>query len=94
MPDPSSYLLLFQTLVDILILFQCEAGLGTRVLVDQIYSEPQKLMLLGGGCSTATQAIAATAYHWNLVTASKISSPHCQKKMVLVTTFLSSLWNT
>ena len=25
-------------------------------------------MVLGGGCSTATQAIAGAAYHWNLVT--------------------------
>ncbi|XP_072015066.1 gamma-aminobutyric acid type B receptor subunit 1-like [Amphiura filiformis] len=45
---------------------QCTASTGTRVLFDQIFHEPQKLILIGDGCSTATQAIAGTSYHWNL----------------------------
>ncbi|XP_038071683.1 uncharacterized protein LOC119740441 [Patiria miniata] len=49
---------------------QCEAGLGTRVFFDQLYREPQKIMILGPACSTATQAVAETAYYWNLVTMS------------------------
>ncbi|XP_071791804.1 gamma-aminobutyric acid type B receptor subunit 1-like [Asterias amurensis] len=49
---------------------QCQAGLGTRVFFQQLYSKPQKIMILGPACSTATQAVAETAYYWNLVTMS------------------------
>ena len=52
------------------LIMKCQAGLATRVLFDQLFHEPQKLLVLGGGCSTATQAIAGAAYHWNLVTVS------------------------
>ncbi|XP_072048784.1 gamma-aminobutyric acid type B receptor subunit 2-like [Amphiura filiformis] len=45
---------------------KCTAATGTRVLFDQLFHEPQKLILIGDGCSTSTQAIAGTSYHWNL----------------------------
>ncbi|XP_072018246.1 gamma-aminobutyric acid type B receptor subunit 2-like [Amphiura filiformis] len=45
---------------------QCAAATGTRVLFDQLFHKPQKLILIGDGCSTSTQAIAGTSYHWNL----------------------------
>ncbi|XP_071510584.1 gamma-aminobutyric acid type B receptor subunit 2-like [Diadema antillarum] len=49
---------------------QCEAGLGTRVLFNHLFHTPQKIIIIGPACSTAAQAVAATAYHWNLVTVS------------------------
>ncbi|XP_072031852.1 gamma-aminobutyric acid type B receptor subunit 2-like [Amphiura filiformis] len=49
---------------------RCDAGLGTRMLFDQLYTKPQKIMILGPACSTAAQSVAETAYHWNLVTMS------------------------
>ncbi|XP_072016481.1 gamma-aminobutyric acid type B receptor subunit 2-like [Amphiura filiformis] len=45
---------------------KCTAATGTRVFFDQLFHEPQKLILIGDGCSTSTQAIAGTSYHWNL----------------------------
>ncbi|XP_072016479.1 gamma-aminobutyric acid type B receptor subunit 1-like [Amphiura filiformis] len=45
---------------------QCTAAIGTRVLFHQLFHEPQKLILIGDGCSTASQAIAGPSYHWNL----------------------------
>ncbi|XP_041469544.1 uncharacterized protein LOC121419238 isoform X1 [Lytechinus variegatus] len=53
---------------------QCDAGLGTKILFDQIFRKPQKLMILGPACSTATQAVAGTAHYWNLVTMSYASA--------------------
>ncbi|XP_072015945.1 gamma-aminobutyric acid type B receptor subunit 1-like [Amphiura filiformis] len=53
---------------------QCDPSLGTRVLFDQLYNEPQKLLLAGDGCSISSQAIAGTAYHWNLNTVSYAAS--------------------
>ena len=31
-------------------------------------------MVLGGGCSVGSEAIAGTAHHWNLINVSKIAS--------------------
>ncbi|XP_072016482.1 gamma-aminobutyric acid type B receptor subunit 2-like [Amphiura filiformis] len=45
---------------------KCTAATGTRVFFDQLFHEPQKLILIGDGCSTASQAIAGPSYHWNL----------------------------
>ncbi|XP_072048870.1 gamma-aminobutyric acid type B receptor subunit 1-like [Amphiura filiformis] len=61
---------------------QCSSGLGTRVLFDQLFREPRKIALLGDGCSTSTQAIAGTSYHWNLVTMSySASSPSLSNRV-------------
>ncbi|XP_072016477.1 gamma-aminobutyric acid type B receptor subunit 2-like [Amphiura filiformis] len=45
---------------------KCTGAIGTRVLFHQLFHEPQKLILIGDGCATSTQAIAGTSYHWNL----------------------------
>ncbi|XP_072047136.1 gamma-aminobutyric acid type B receptor subunit 1-like [Amphiura filiformis] len=53
---------------------QCSPGLSSRVFFDQIYREPQKIMILGGGCSVGSEAIAGTAHYWNLISLSPTSS--------------------
>ncbi|XP_072047137.1 gamma-aminobutyric acid type B receptor subunit 1-like [Amphiura filiformis] len=53
---------------------QCSPGLSSRVFFDQIYREPQKIMILGGGCSVGSEAIASTAHYWNLISVSPTSS--------------------
>ncbi|XP_072022903.1 gamma-aminobutyric acid type B receptor subunit 1-like [Amphiura filiformis] len=50
---------------------KCEAGSGSRALFDQLFREPSKIMILGGGCSPPAEAIASTAHYWNLITAYK-----------------------
>ncbi|XP_072030203.1 gamma-aminobutyric acid type B receptor subunit 1-like [Amphiura filiformis] len=47
---------------------KCNAGTGSRALFDQLFRDPAKIMILGSGCSPPTQAIASTAYYWNLIT--------------------------
>lgn len=47
--------------------FQCEPGKGIAILYDLLYNEPQKIMMLGPGCSTVTTTIAEAAKMWNLV---------------------------
>ncbi|XP_072022901.1 gamma-aminobutyric acid type B receptor subunit 1-like [Amphiura filiformis] len=47
---------------------KCEAGSGSRALFDQLFREPTKIMILGGGCSPPAEAIASTAHYWNLIT--------------------------
>ena len=54
------------------ICFQCEAGSGSHALFDQLFHEPTKLIILGGGCSPPAQAIASTAHYWNLITVRQI----------------------
>ncbi|XP_072030704.1 gamma-aminobutyric acid type B receptor subunit 1-like [Amphiura filiformis] len=49
---------------------QCESGLGTRMLFDQIFHEPQKILILGPPCSTDAQAVADAAHYWNLISVS------------------------
>ncbi|XP_072047292.1 gamma-aminobutyric acid type B receptor subunit 2-like isoform X2 [Amphiura filiformis] len=53
---------------------QCSPGLSSRVFFDQIYREPQKIMILGGACSVGSEAIAGTAHYWNLISVSPTSS--------------------
>ena len=50
--------------------FQCNSGLGTRMLFDQLFHEPQKILILGPPCSTDAQSVADTAHHWNLISVS------------------------
>ncbi|XP_072047142.1 gamma-aminobutyric acid type B receptor subunit 1-like [Amphiura filiformis] len=53
---------------------QCSPGLSSRVFFDQIYREPQKIMILGGGCSSGSEAIAGTSHYWNLISVSPTAS--------------------
>ena len=46
---------------------QCDAGVGTNALYDQLYSAPTKLMVVGAGCSAVSQATAQASHIWNLV---------------------------
>ncbi|XP_072030126.1 gamma-aminobutyric acid type B receptor subunit 1-like [Amphiura filiformis] len=60
---------------------QCESGLGTRTLFDQIFHEPQKIAILGPPCSTDAEAIADVAHYWNLITISySAASPDLANK--------------
>ena len=49
-----------------LIALQCKKGYGIKQFVDLV-QESQKIMLLGGGCSVATEATAETSHYWNLI---------------------------
>ncbi len=53
---------------------QCDSGLGTRMLYDQLFHEPQKLLTIGPACSTDGQSIADVAHYWNLLTVSYVLS--------------------
>ena len=46
---------------------QCDAGVGTNALYEQLYSAPTKLMVVGAGCSAVSQATAQASHIWNLV---------------------------
>lgn len=59
----------FQLVSHVVILLQCEPGLGASVMYDLLYNPPQKLMLLAG-CSTVCTTVAEAAKMWNLVVVS------------------------
>ncbi len=46
---------------------QCDAGVGTNALYDQLYSSPTKLLVVGAGCSAVSQATAQASHLWNLI---------------------------
>ncbi len=46
---------------------QCDAGVGTNALYEQLYHGPTKLLVLGAGCSDVSQATAQSSHIWNLV---------------------------
>jgi len=46
---------------------QCDAGIGTNALFQQLYRTPQKHLVLGAGCSAVSGATAQVSHLWNLV---------------------------
>ena len=48
-------------------MFQCDAGMGTNALFEQLYHDPVKVMVLGAGCSAVSQATAQASHLWNLI---------------------------
>lgn len=50
-----------------LLLFKCDAGIGTNALYRQLYQPPAKLLVLGAGCSEVSQATAQVSHLWNLL---------------------------
>ena len=50
-----------------LLTLQCQSGIGTNAMYQQLYTDPAKLMILGAGCSTVSQATAQASHLWNLV---------------------------
>ena len=46
---------------------QCDPGIGTNVLFEQLYEDPVKIMILGAGCSAVSQATAQASHLWNLL---------------------------
>jgi len=46
---------------------QCDAGIGTNAMFEQLYRMPPKLLVLGAGCSAVTEATAQVSHLWNLV---------------------------
>ena len=50
------------------IILQCDSKRASFGLLDMVNSGPQKLLIIGPGCSTSTQAVAEVADYWNLVT--------------------------
>ncbi|XP_055338701.1 gamma-aminobutyric acid type B receptor subunit 1-like isoform X3 [Paramacrobiotus metropolitanus] len=66
---------------------ECEPGKGITILYDLLYNEPQKIMLLGPGCSTVTTTIAEAAKMWNLVVMSYGSSSPALSDRRRFTTF-------
>ena len=43
-------------------------------MYQQLYTDPAKLMILGAGCSTVSQATAQASHLWNLVQVSSRSA--------------------
>ncbi|CAH1786256.1 unnamed protein product [Owenia fusiformis] len=52
---------------------KCQAGLGTNVMYDLLYTEPVKIMMMTG-CSSVSTFVAQAARMWNLVVLSYGSS--------------------
>lgn len=46
---------------------QCDAGIGTNALYEQLYRNPTKILVLGAGCSGVSEATAQVSHLWNLV---------------------------
>ena len=46
---------------------QCDAGIGTNALFQQLYRTPPKVLVLGAGCSAVSGATAQVSHLWNLV---------------------------
>ncbi|GAU88441.1 hypothetical protein RvY_01140-2 [Ramazzottius varieornatus] len=66
---------------------ECEPGKGITILYDLLYNPPQKIMLLGPGCSTVTTTIAEAAKMWNLIVMSYGSSSPALSDRKRFTTF-------
>ena len=46
---------------------QCNPGIGTNALYEQLYSSPTKVLVLGAGCSPVSEATAQVSHLWNIV---------------------------
>ncbi|XP_055338707.1 gamma-aminobutyric acid type B receptor subunit 1-like isoform X2 [Paramacrobiotus metropolitanus] len=46
---------------------ECDPEKGMAIFSDLIYNKPQKIMVLGPGCSAVTETVAEAAKMWNLV---------------------------
>ncbi|XP_077989916.1 gamma-aminobutyric acid type B receptor subunit 2-like [Glandiceps talaboti] len=46
---------------------KCNPGYATYLLSELVHKKPQKLAILGGGCSIATAPVAAYSHYYNLV---------------------------
>ena len=47
---------------------QCRRQHAIEAFYEQVpYSEPKRVALIGGGCSVATESIAETSHHFNLM---------------------------
>lgn len=46
---------------------QCNSGVGTNAMYEQLYNGPVKFMVLGAGCSTVSEATAIASHIWNVV---------------------------
>ena len=51
----------------IIVIFQCNPGVGLKAFFDMVHIDPKKLILFGAACSPVTDQIAKAAKHWNLV---------------------------
>ena len=54
---------------------QCQRGYGIKQFVELV-ENPHKIMLLGGGCSVATEATGEASHYWNLVQVSRAYPNH------------------
>ncbi|ESO83683.1 hypothetical protein LOTGIDRAFT_133032 [Lottia gigantea] len=60
----------------------CDPGQGIKVMYDNLYSPPTKLLIIGAGCSPVSEATAQASHLWNLVQMSYVSlSPSLSDKL-------------
>ena len=53
---------------NIFIPLQCDGGIGTNVMYEELYNKSTtKIVILGDGCSVSTQPTAQASHLWNLV---------------------------
>ena len=55
------------------VFLQCDPGIGTNALYQQLYRPPTKLLVLGAGCSSVSQATGQASHLWNLVQVGTLS---------------------
>ena len=68
----------FSHIVPFSLSLQCDAGLAAYHLFQALNTPPTKVMLLGCGCSIATEATAQVSYRFNLTQVNI-----CQKNILL-----------
>ena len=49
-------------------MLQCDGGTATNALFEELYNQSTtKMMIIGAGCSIATEPTAHASHHWNLI---------------------------
>ncbi|XP_022105910.1 gamma-aminobutyric acid type B receptor subunit 1-like isoform X2 [Acanthaster planci] len=63
---------------------KCDGGTATDVMYREVYnSSTTEIMILGGGCSIATEPTAQASHHWNLLQLSyAASSPELSNRLM------------
>ena len=66
-PSPACSFSVLQCTPFLSMVFQCDVGVSVNSMYYQLYRPPTKIMMLGTGCSSGSEATAMAAQYWNLI---------------------------
>ncbi|XP_033640825.1 gamma-aminobutyric acid type B receptor subunit 1-like [Asterias rubens] len=67
---------------------ECNGGKATDVMYRELFNRSTvKMMILGGGCSVATEPTAQASHHWNLIQISIAASPSLSNRFLFPRSF-------